>query len=181
MSWAPLLSAVIGAVIALGSSLLVDVRRDRSQRGRDRQQERRRQGVAFTVALVDALGALRPVAAAGRDAAERRVAAGEAVAPVYAVREQLLVTGTPGQLAAGESAFHALIGVRDAVRDGSALDSAEYHDAYHLFAEALWRFRLTVRADLGEPELTPEELSHPDWTDRDRCDTCQSRALPSAM
>jgi hypothetical protein len=43
MSWAPLLSAVIGAVIVLGSSLLVDVRRDRSQRGREHQQERRRQ------------------------------------------------------------------------------------------------------------------------------------------
>ncbi len=179
MSWATLLSAVIGAVIALGSSLLVDVRRDRSQRGREHQQERRRQGVTFTVALVDAIGALRLAAASGLDTVERRVAAGEAVAPVYVVREQLLVTGTPGQLRAGEAAFHALIGVRDAVRAGSALESADYHDAYHPFAEALWRFRLTVRAELDELELTPQELSHPDWTDRDQCDTCQSRALPS--
>ncbi len=104
---------------------------------------------------------------------------GEALAPVYIVREQLLVTGTPGQLAAGEAAFQALIGVRDAVRAGSALDSSEYHDTYHPFAEALWRFRLAVRADLGEPALTPQELSHPDWTDRDQCDVCHSQALPS--
>lgn len=179
MTWAPLLSAVIGAVIALGSSLLADIRNDRSQRGRERQQDQRRHGVAFTVALVEALGALRLVATSGLDTAERRLAASEAVAPAYVMREQLLVTGTPGQLAAGEIAFHALIGVRDAVRAGSALNSADYHDAYHPFSEAIWRFRLTVRADLGVPELTPQDLSLPDWTDRDQCDTCQSRALPS--
>lgn len=179
MSWASLLSAVVGAVIALGSSLLVDVRRDRSQQSREDQQEQRRQAVAFTVALVSALGALRLAAAPDLDPAVRRTAAGEAVAPVYAVREQLLVTGTSAQIAAGENAFQALIRVRDIVRAGSALESAAYHDAYHPFAEALWRLRLTVRADMGEPVLTPQELSLPDWTDRDQCDTCQSRPLPS--
>jgi hypothetical protein len=180
MSWAPLASALVGAVIALGTTLLADLRRDRSQRARDRLQDRRQQGVAFTVALVEALGALRSVAGSQEDPVARRVAAGEAVAPVYAVREQLLVTGTAGQVAAGEVAFRALIGVRDAVRAGAARDSADYHDAYHPFAEALWRFRLTVRSDIGEPELTPHELSQPDWTDRDRCDTCRSRTLRSA-
>ncbi|WP_189081886.1 hypothetical protein [Mangrovihabitans endophyticus] len=180
MNWIPLLSAVAGAVVALGSSLVVDLRRDHSRRDRDRRQERRRQGVAFTVALVDALGALRLVAAAEQDSAQRRVATSEAVTPVYVAREQLLVTGTAGQLAAGESAFQALIDVRDAVRAGSGRDSAEYHDAYHRFAEALWRFRLTIRSDLGEPEITPQELSRPDWTDRDRCDTCRSRAQSPA-
>src|SRR5207237_444111 len=90
---------------------------------------------------------------------------------VYPVREQLLVTGTPEQLTAGETAFRRLIDVRNVVRAGATLGSARYHDAYHPFAEAMWRFRLTIRADLGQPDLAPEVLDHVDWTDRDRCET----------
>ena len=179
MTWGAPLSAVIGAVIALGSTLLVDIRRDRNQRGRDRHLERRKQCVEFTVALAEAHGALRTVARRqDGDPRDRRLAAGDAVAGVYPVREQLLVSGTPEQLAAGESAFERLIGVRNAVRAGATLDSVEYHDAYHAFAEALWRFRLAIRADLGEPELAPESLNRVDWADREHCDRCRSRAAP---
>ncbi|WP_432824471.1 hypothetical protein [Dactylosporangium sp. CA-092794] len=175
MTWGALLSAMVGAIIALGGTLLADTRRDSQQRGRDLRQDRRKQCVDFVIALGEALGGLRG-AALVRDDGERRAAAAEAMTPVYPAREQLLVTATAAELLAGETAFHRLVAVRDAVRAGATLASAEYHDAYHPLAEALWGFRLTIRADLGQPKLAPDLLGRPDWTDRDRCDVCQARA-----
>jgi hypothetical protein len=175
MAWEALPAAAIGAVIALSGTLLADVRRDRQQRGRDREGERRRHCLEFTVALTRALGQMRAAATAQLEPGERRAAVAEAMAPTYVAREQLLLSGTGGLLVAGEDAFHRLVDVRDAVRAGAALDSARYHDAYHGFSDALWRFRLAVRADLHEPDLTPAELDREDWSDRDRCTVCATR------
>ena len=175
MAWEALPSAAIGAIIALSGTLLGDARRDRQQRGRDRYTDRRRYSVEFTVTLTRALGALRGVAAAELDPIARRSAVGEAMSPTYVAREQLLVAGTGGLVVAGEEVFHDLVAVRDAVRVGAALDSVEYHNAYHAFSESLWRFRLAIRADLQEPQLTPTELDRADWTDRDRCAVCAAR------
>ncbi|GIM97373.1 hypothetical protein [Paractinoplanes toevensis] len=176
MAWEALPSAAIGAVIALSGTLLADVRRDRQQRGRDLGTERRKYCVAFTVTLTEALGALRSVAARRLAATELRTAVGEAMNATYVAREQLLLSGSGPIVVAGEVAFHRLVDVRDAVRAGAELDSVEYHDAYHSFADALWRFRMAVREDLHEPSLAPEDLHRPDWTDRDRCAVCAARA-----
>ncbi|MEU7827234.1 hypothetical protein [Catellatospora sp. NPDC049133] len=172
MTWEALLSAAIGAVIALSGTLLADLRRDRRQRERDHDIERRKYCVEFTLALNAALGGLREAARVPAD--ERVEAATRAVATsgVYGAREQLLLAGTPALLTAGEAVFHRLIEVRDAVRGGASLDSPAYHEAYHGFADALWRFRLAVRGDLGQPGLTPAALDRPDWSDRDRCTVC---------
>jgi hypothetical protein len=175
MAWEALPAAAIGAVIALSGTLLADVRRDRQQRSRDQGADRRRYCVEFTVALTRALGNMRAVASAHLDSGDRRTAVADAMGPTYVAREQLLLSGTGSLVVAGEDVFHRLVEVRDAVRAGASLDSARYHDAYHGFSDALWRFRLAVRTDLREPDLTPSELNREDWSDRDRCAVCTAR------
>ena len=172
MAWEALPSAAIGAAIALSGTLLADVRRDRRVRVRDRDLDRRRYCVEYIVAMSRAHGALRAIATAGGFPAELRARAAEAMDPLFVAREQLLISGTGPLVVAGEEAFHRLVGIRDAVRVGEPLDSAAYHDAYHAFADAVWRFRMAIRADLREPDLTPEDLGRPDWTDRESCSVC---------
>lgn len=176
MAWQALVSAAVGAVLALAATLLGDVRRDRQQRGRDLSAERRKYSVAFTVALTETLGALRAAAARGLDETELRPAVGAAMNPTYVAREQLLLSGSASLVVTGEAAFHRLVDIRDAVRSGAGLDSVEYHDAYHAFSDALWRFRVAVREDLRQSALDPADLQRPDWTDRDRCATCAARS-----
>ena len=176
MAWDALPSAVIGAVIALSGTLLADVRRDRRVRRRDRDLDRRRYGLQFITALSETLGSLRGVTSQPMETGARHAAAAEAMAPLYVAREQVLVAGSAALVLAAEGAFHRLVDVRDVVRSGAALDSADYHDAYHAFHDALWQFRLAVRSDLDEPALAPADLGRPDWSDRDRCTVCRARA-----
>lgn len=181
MTWAALVSAAVGAALALSGSLLVEVRRDRQQRTRERQASRRQASVDFVLALGGALNALRDVARSGADPQALARDTGQAVggAGLYAAREHILMSGTPALVAAAEVAFHALIDVRDAVRSGAALTSEAYHAAYHRHAETMWQFRLAVRADLGERDLTPSVVRQQDWSDRDRCPICSEPVLSS--
>lgn len=91
---------------------------------------------------------------------------------VYAQRERLLSSADPQVVAAGEGLFFALVDVRNAIRTGSTLDSMAYHEVYHPFAEAIWRYRLAMRAAFGQEPLTPQEVHRADWSDRDRCTGC---------
>ena len=175
MAWEVLPSAAIGASIALAGTLVGDVRRDRQQRARDRYDDRRKYCAEFTAGLTRALGNLRVIATRGLGDEERRAAVREAMEPIYVAREQVLISGTSAIVVAGEDVFHRLVDVRDAVRSGASLDSVTYHDAYHAFSDALWKFRLAVRADLDEPVLSPADLDRPDWSDRDRCTVCATR------
>ena len=174
MAWEALPSAAIGAVIALSGTLMADVRRDRRQRARDRDVDRRKYSIDFAVALARGHGALR-VAAGIKDEAERKAAVTAAMEPLYVVREQLLVSGSARIVVAGEEAFHRLVGVRDVVRAGGSVRSAEYHEVYHAFADAIWHFRLAIRDDLNEPALAPGDLDRPDWTERETCAICAGK------
>jgi hypothetical protein len=168
--------------MALSGTLLADTRRDRSERARLRQQDRQRDSVAFSLALNDALNALRDVARSDAAGEERRRAAARAVndAETYSARERLLITASENLVAVADTAFHRLIDIRNVVRAGADLDSAAYHHSYHAYAEALWAFRLTVRVDLGETAIEPELLGLSDWSDADRCAVCAGNSTPSA-
>jgi hypothetical protein len=143
MAWYALMSGALGAIIALSGTLLADVRRDRRQRDRDRDLDQRRYCAALSVAMTEAHGSLR-IAAAEPDADVRRAATVAAMEAVYPAREQVLLSSRAEVAVAGEAVFHRLVDVRTVVRSGAALDSIAYHDRYHAYADALWRFRLAV-------------------------------------
>src|SRR5512139_422802 len=108
MAWSALVSAAVGAILALSGSLLVEVGRDRQQRSRDRRADRRQSSVDFALALNGALGALRAVARVSADPQTLRRDTGNAISDsgVYAMREHMLMSGTPALVTTAEVAFH---------------------------------------------------------------------------
>ncbi|SCG42996.1 hypothetical protein [Micromonospora coxensis] len=168
MDWMPLLSTGAGALIALSGSLLVDLRRERDTRSRDRDLDRWRTCVDFALALDAAHTALRTVPAGDRQAAG--VAMTEAGA--YQARERLLMSGTPDLVVAGEAAFHRLVAMRKLIGAGSDLRSPAGHESYHEFAETLWTFRMAVRKHFGHRAIQPGALERRDWSERHECAYC---------
>jgi hypothetical protein len=142
----------------------------RTRRGPDRWQI----CVDFILALDTAHNALREISRARLHVPDRRVNANRAVqdSGLYAEREKLLASGSPEVVTAGESVFLHLIDVRDVIRDGAQLEEMTYHRVYHPFAEALWTFRMAVRAEFGQATLTPKALSRANWLDYERCADC---------
>ncbi|MDG4798303.1 hypothetical protein [Micromonospora sp. WMMD1082] len=173
-NWIPIAGTALGAVIALGGTILAGVRNDRGQRRRDRESDRFRTYVDFALALDAAHAGLREVARDRAEDLDRRGAALSAVhaSGLYSVRERLLMSASPAVMEAGERAFSRLIDIRDAIRSGAALSSRGYHDAYHPFAEALWTFRVAVRVEIGQSRLDPVDLDRESWSERERCAVC---------
>jgi hypothetical protein len=174
MDLLPLIAAVTGAVIALSGTLLADLRRDRRQRDRDDEQIRRETYVDFVLALNAAHNGLREVGDSAVRGDDRRAAIARAIteARLFAARERLLMTAPAALVEAGEATFARLIAVRTAIIAGAKTRSREYHDAYHPFAEALWRFRLAVRADFRQQPFGPASVAHTSWSELEDCDVC---------
>lgn len=174
----PLLATASGAIIALSGTLLADLRRDRRQRERNDEQIRQQTYVEFALALNAAHGALREVSEVVTEAGDRRVAVNRAVqdADVYGARERLFISATAALVGLGEIAFLRLIAIRTAIRQGATIGSTEYHDLYHSFAEALWHFRLAVRADFARPAFTADNVGQTSWSERESCAVCAERA-----
>jgi hypothetical protein len=175
MDWLPIVATALGATIALMGTLLADRKRQRDQRDRDLRQESRLGAIEFSWALDGAHSALRGVARSDRSDVARFDAASEAVdeAGLFKARERLLVAADEEVVIAGEAAFQRLIAIRNVIREGSRLPSIEYHDAYHRFAEQLWKFRMTVREHAGNHPLAPSALSRSDWSERGSCARCR--------
>ncbi|MEU8363188.1 helix-turn-helix transcriptional regulator [Nonomuraea sp. NPDC048882] len=132
-------------------------------------------GLEFLAALDAAHKALREVAGTEpHDPDDHAARANRAVheAGLYLARERLLVSGTVLMVTSGEEAFLRLVAIRDTIRAGAKLESPQYHEAYHRYAEALWSFRMEMRAEFGQPPLLPELLNLTDWSDRERCRRC---------
>jgi hypothetical protein len=179
MDWIPLVSTVAGAVIALGGTMLADTLRRRDERGRSQRSDRRQSYLDFVMALDNAHGLLRSVASKKGQPSEIRDAANEAIseAQLYRVRENHLVTAAPSVAREGEVAFRKLIAIRDAVRSGTRLNTKEYHDVYHDFADSLWNLRMAVRVDLGSRRFKPGDLNQVSWSERETCDLCNSPGI----
>lgn len=173
-SWIPFASTALGAVIALGGAMMSGVHNDHSQRRRDRESDRLRTYVDFALALDIAHAALREVARTPPDEPGRYKAAASAVhaSGLYGVRERLLMSANPALVTAGESAFGRLIDIRDAIRTDVVLSTSGYHDVYHPFAEALWKFRIAARVELGQNLLHPGDLDRETWSEREQCAVC---------
>jgi hypothetical protein len=169
-----LIATVSGALIAIAGTVMADMLRRRDNRHRYDFGERQRAYTAMLLALGDGLEGLRGVGLRDIPAEKLIRAAGDALstAGLYVAREKFLMSAAPAVAEAGESAFDALIGVRDAVRGGAKTGTRPFHDAYHPYAEMMWRFRLAVRDDLGAPRLRIADLKRGDWSGRTDCDVC---------
>lgn len=178
-SWIPVASTGVGAVIALAGTVVNGVRTDRTQRSRDRESERLGTYVEFAVAVHDAHSALREVARSAVNLEEKAVAAGQALqtTKVYGIRERLLMSATTKMLNASEGLFFALVALRDAIRAGAELSGAAYHDAYHAYADATWKFRMAARQELSQRPIAPRDVGRISWSEREECPVCGQEAV----
>jgi hypothetical protein len=176
--WSSIIGGVCGAVIALAGALLTDAQRNRNQRNREHEAERMQYCMEFVLALDAAHGMLRDVARSPAQRLKRLDSANLAVheAGVFAIRERLLMTGTADLVRIAETAFAQLIEIRNVVRVGADLQSADYHQSYHRFAEAIWQFRMTARTNLDQARLRPADLGRTSWSERESCHECSQAA-----
>src|SRR6185369_16886584 len=174
----PLISTGIGAAIALGGTVLVDLMRSRDTRERDRIADRRDVYLQLTLAHGLALQELRDVAARSFGSEADRLAAvasAMTVSGIYPARDRLLMAAPRWVLRSAEIAFDRLIRLRDVVRTGVAVRSLDYHEAYHPYGEAMWALRNAIRTDLGASRMTPADLARESWENRETCQVCQAR------
>lgn len=178
MEWMTLASTAIGALLALGATVIANFVGSRDSRRRDQEAEERKTYLDYALAAEAAHDALRRVADPGRPHENLAVEARRAVSEsgIYGAREQLLVTSSANITSAGEEVLRRLADMRRAIRDGATLSSPEYHAAYHPYAKALWRLRTTARHELGRGELTPSDVGKPSWDSQENCDVCLQRA-----
>jgi hypothetical protein len=173
-----LLSTAVGAAIALGGTVVVDIVRSRDVRHRDGQAARKSAYVELMTAHGLALQELREIGNSKLTGSERLTAVDERMSKsgVYAARERLFMVAPRWVLRPAEAAFDDLIRVRDAVRNGAALRSAAYHDVYHPYSERMWRLRNAIRSDLDASQIHPSDLSRASWDNREQCGVCGERA-----
>ncbi len=178
VDWTPLVATAAGAAIAFSGTVIADLLRRRDSRHRHWHSQRHQAYLEMMLALGSALEGLRGVAAADTPHAKMYDGASKAVskAGVYVARERMLMTATWRVAQAAESAFDALIEVRNAVRRGARLRTAEFHDAYHPYAEQMWRLRVAIRDDLGAPRLRAIDLNRENWSGRATCTICNPAA-----
>jgi hypothetical protein len=175
VEWLTLISTAAGAIIALLGTFVASIFTSRDKRARQGRNDRRQSYLEFIAAVEATHSALRWVADPGRRHGDLLVETREAMGSnnLYGAREKIIVTADPEIVLAAERTIVMLTGVRDAVRAGVPLESIEYHNAYHIYAEAVWALRRAARRDLVGSTLAPEDVGKLSWDARQNCDFCQ--------
>ncbi|GGS21778.1 hypothetical protein Snoj_22730 [Streptomyces nojiriensis] len=160
MEWATLAGTALGAFTTLAGTSWVEhlrTRRDRQTRDVVQKQDTH---VAFVLACNASHEELRRIARSSASNADRGSLCRDALweAGVFAQRERLLVTVSPGVAGMAEAALRRLVVIRDLVGSGETLETDAYKQAYARYAAALWQLRQSMRADAAAPLL---DLSDP--------------------
>ncbi|MFI7276759.1 hypothetical protein [Streptomyces sp. NPDC049879] len=155
MAWFTLLSAVVGALIATGSTAFLEQRRWRRDRHDQGQTLRRELYGAYLAQLSATRNDFRSLA---RDEAatvpERAATARDSFAPCYGLRYQVAVTAPAAVVTASEATFRRLRDMRETVSDGTLAGETPYDRAGGHYEDALALLRTTMRTDLGA-DLSP--------------------------
>ncbi len=152
MVWTTLLATLAGAVLGVGSTLLVD--QVRWQRDRHQRWERAR-GEAYADFLTElsksyeslwALGRGEYLEDQSRPAAARQILR---TGGVYHARQRLVILAPPSVQAACERVFTDLKAVRDIVGSDEGLESRNFGEVDAAFRSSLRDFHNQIRRDLG--------------------------------
>jgi hypothetical protein len=176
VDWSPFLSTAVGAAVALLGTLLADTLRSRGDRDRDKRSDRRQAYVDFVIALNGAHARLREIGDPRHGVQDADLETSRAFGDnrVYEGREKMLMSADRSVVNPAERAFQALVGIRDAVRDGAKIRTVGYHVHYHVYSKAMWELRQAIRVDLGAGRIVPADLEKPTWDSRDTCEFCNA-------
>ncbi|BFV55950.1 hypothetical protein KCMC57_up10540 [Kitasatospora sp. CMC57] len=184
MEWGTLVATLGGAVIAISGTVLADRLRNRHEDDRGLGARRREVYTAFIAAASTAHAELVRLARNSADPglAGQAEEASRAVlvdAGLYDVRERLYIDASEPVAGAGQRMFEQLRALRRVVADGAPQSSTAFHDAYHPYIEAVWAYRVAVRAELEGRALTPAVFGWSAWDGRERCPVCRVAPAPA--
>lgn len=160
--WTAQIGTVIGAAIGISATVLAERlqwRRDKSDQWR---QSRRELYAGFLAGLTEAHGRIRAASYVGPhpDGYDTDTAIQEAfrASRVFELRHQLALIAPRNVARAADEAFYGMTTIRNVLRKGAPLQSAEYDDAVAAYRPKLLGLRDAMRVDLGVEPLHDEEL-----------------------
>ncbi|MDG4856574.1 hypothetical protein P8605_00020 [Streptomyces sp. T-3] len=156
MDWTTLVATLVGAAIAMSTSLLVEIRRGRHDTDSEWRRTRRDIYAEYLTALSQARWELSGIAGNGElPEAARRAAANEIFARCYQVRHQLELYSPSSVLEPALDYFRTLRTFRNAIREGLRDGAPDYSDdsAYAAHVREVkaqfGRCRDAMRADIN--------------------------------
>ncbi|MGW3036723.1 hypothetical protein ACWDCB_36645 [Streptomyces sp. NPDC001178] len=152
MTWLPLLATLLGAVIALGSTLLVERRRERREDRIERRKTKREVYARYLAAHAETRTQLRVLSiASGLTDEERGYRAFTAYATCYAPRYELAVLAPQSVLTLARDFDKHARDLRDVVIEGTNIQS-QGGERMRKYLDAMKLVHAAMRADLGADE-----------------------------
>jgi hypothetical protein len=169
MDWTTLVATLVGAAIAMGTSLGVEIRKDRHNTESEWRRTRREIYAAYLTVLTQARWELSGVA--GNDElsdAVRRATSNEIFARCYQIRHQLELYAPSSVVEPALAYFRTLRAFRNAIREGLRDGAPDYYNHESEYAahvkrvkEDFGRCRDAMRNDINPnrpPSVGPPEL-----------------------
>ncbi|MDX3855664.1 hypothetical protein [Streptomyces sp. AK02-01A] len=154
MEWMTLLATVLGAAIAMGSTVLVEVRKDRREAIGEWRRSKRDLYGAYLGALSQVRGELALIILdRAMPDAERALIARQKFAGCYELRYQLEVLAPGTVVDPALAYFRSVRRLRDGTGTGMAHGDEECERAFREVMGALAQVRATMRLDLGTDAL----------------------------
>lgn len=147
-----LASALVGAGIGMGSTLLVDSMRWRREKSARQESARREVYAAYLVALAKWRNGLREVAYNPSLGPDERWGIARRALPesqAYEKRMEMFITAPPDVVRHSEATYKSLRNLKDPIANGLLQDSVEYRELVSAFEAKLQGLRSAMRADLG--------------------------------
>ncbi|AJT68754.3 hypothetical protein T261_7152 [Streptomyces lydicus] len=150
MTWIPLVSTLLGAVIATASALLVETRRTRREEQSEWRTARRALYAAFLGTHAQARSDLRDIAYdADIPSGDRPRLARSAFAPCYGTRYEMEILAPPSVVEPAVRFSRATRLLRDAVGSGAVAGGPEYRELTDRYLDAVNEVRDAMRGDVG--------------------------------
>jgi hypothetical protein len=149
MTWLPLLATLLGAVIALGSTLLVERRRERREDRIERRKTKQEVYARYLAAHAETRTQLRVLSVtSGLTDEERGYRAYTAYAACYAPRYELAVLAPQAVLTLARDFDKRARDLRDVVIEGTNIQS-QGGERMQKYLDAMKLVHAAMRADLG--------------------------------
>ena len=157
MEWTTFLATVLGAAIAMGAPLLVEVRKERREAMGEWRNSKRELHGAYLGALSAARGELQLIMLdRARPDAERAVAARQAFARCYELRYQIEVIAPRAVVESALAYFRSMRRLRRAAEAGAEDGDEECENAFHEVMNTLAEVRAAMRLDMGTDSLATD-------------------------
>ncbi|MEV0845503.1 hypothetical protein AB0J21_06360 [Streptomyces sp. NPDC049954] len=154
MQWTTLAATSLGALIAMGSSFLVELRKDRRETFAEFRRGRRELYGAYLSKLAKTRGDLALLALnRSLETAERVVRARQAFDGCYELRYQLEVFAPRAVVERALVYFRSVRALRDATAVGMEEGEEEYEQTFREVMRALAELRTVMRQDMGTDTL----------------------------